>query len=306
MRRGEPLFDLGEWHVARQLHGKGLTVATHGAHAHADAVNGNRAGRPVEDLVALGHALPFLAALAVAKILVDPGQQAAGERMAEVADRKLCATEGLGHRAVDVSDGAGRVVEQVADRGVRRAHLRDELTHLLRAGARSRLIGHRAHPFDQPRPEETRQRHEHQADGAVAADEITAALRQAAIDDVPIHGVEHHDRIVGHPERGGCIDPVAAPAGPAKLRVNLARVVAALAGDEHVAGGQFVEVPGVLQPGRPMADVGCGRSDLRGREEDGVDDGEVALGAHPLEQHRTHHAAPSDEPHAWCAPARVH
>ena len=44
--------------------------------------------------------------------------------------------------------------------------------------------------------------------------------------------------------------------------------------------------------------VGPRRADLRGGEENRLDVGEVVLGAHALEEHRSHHAPPSDDAYA--------
>ena len=97
LRRGQHALDLVERHVARQLDGERLAVAAHRADAHADAVDRDRAIVAAEDLVGLGLRLPLLAALAVAEVLVDPGQQAAGERHAEVLRRQRVAAQRLGH-----------------------------------------------------------------------------------------------------------------------------------------------------------------------------------------------------------------
>jgi hypothetical protein len=94
-----------------------------------------------QDLVGLGHALPLFFGLAVAgRSLVDPGDQAAGQRHAEVRSRT--SSRWCGHLAVDLEDGALGVVQQRLDGGVQRAHAAQQLAHVLRAAARGRLVGH--------------------------------------------------------------------------------------------------------------------------------------------------------------------
>ena len=99
---------------------------------------------PAEDLVGLGAALPFLAALPVAQVLVDPGDQAACERRAEMR-----LSESRGERSSSVTT---RSMSRIALAGSRsndpaaactRTHLLDEFAHVLRAGAGRRLVGHR-------------------------------------------------------------------------------------------------------------------------------------------------------------------
>ena len=68
-------------------------------------------------------------------------------------------------------------------RAVHHTHLRHELAHVLGARAGCRLVCHRADPFDEPRAEQAGHRHQHQADGAVAADEIGDARVERLVDD---------------------------------------------------------------------------------------------------------------------------
>ena len=114
---GEQAFDFGERHVLGQLDRQRLAVAAHRADADADAIDGNRlvAGE-AENLVRLGLALPFFLALAVAEVLVDPGNQAAGERHAEMLGGIGGAAERLGHAAVDFENGRRRIGELLAAR----------------------------------------------------------------------------------------------------------------------------------------------------------------------------------------------
>jgi hypothetical protein len=131
---------------------------------------------------------------------------------------------------VDVEDRAGRVGQLIGDRSVGRAHLLDQFTHVLRAGTGGRLIGHGAHPLDQAGFEQTAQAHQHQADGAVAADVVLGARVQLLVDDLAVDRVEDDDRVILHAQAGSGVDPVTLPAGFAQLREDFAGVVAALAG----------------------------------------------------------------------------
>ena len=249
-----------------------------------------------ENLVALGHRLPFFLALAVAEILGDPGQQAPGERVpAEFAGRQIGRAQRGGDAAIDLEDRRGRVGERRRDGAMQVTHLRDHLAHVPGAGARGGLVGHRRDPLDEAGAEEAGHRHQHQAHRAVGADVVLEARGQRAIDDVAVDRVEDEDRVVLHPQRRRGVDPVAVPARFAQLRVDLRGVVAALAGDQDVARRQRGEVFGVLDGGRALAHGRAFGARLRRGEEHGIDQVEVALLAHALHQHRPHHAAPTDE-----------
>ena len=110
-------FDIGDRYVFVQLDGQRLAVAAHGADAHADAIDRDRALEATEDLVGLGLGLPLFAALAVRQFLVDPRDQAAGQRYAEVFGRVRVAADGFGHTAVDVEDRAGRIGQLIGNSG---------------------------------------------------------------------------------------------------------------------------------------------------------------------------------------------
>jgi hypothetical protein len=87
----------------------------------------------------------------------------------------------LGHRAVDLEDGAGRIVELVLHRGVIAPICWISSRMLLRAGAGGRLIGHGGHPLDQvPCLEQAAERHQHQRHRAVAADVVLDAAAEPA------------------------------------------------------------------------------------------------------------------------------
>ena len=112
MRLGKHALDLIERQRPTQLDGERLAVAAHGTHAHAHAVDRDLCTIAAEDLVRLDLRLPFLAALAIPKVLVDPGQQARRERVAELRLRQRGRAQRVGHRTVDVEHGARRVLEQ--------------------------------------------------------------------------------------------------------------------------------------------------------------------------------------------------
>ncbi len=144
-------LDVGERHVLLQLDRQRLAVAAHRADAHAETVDRDSAcaDRPKPapwPRILLVSAMPFHSSLrhAVAEVLVDPGDQAAAQRHAEV--RRLLGATG---RAASASTWRSisriarlRIVEQRRDRGVERAVLRQQLAHVLRAAAGRGLVGH--------------------------------------------------------------------------------------------------------------------------------------------------------------------
>src|SRR6185295_18118290 len=76
-------LDLRDHHPSLQLDRDSLAVAAHRADAYAESVDGHRRRRQAEDLVALRARLEFFAAVAIAKVAIDPGEQAPCERVAE-------------------------------------------------------------------------------------------------------------------------------------------------------------------------------------------------------------------------------
>ena len=76
------------------------------------------------------------------------------------------------------------IVQQLLRRAMQVAHLREQLAHVLRARARGRLVGHCGDPFDESGLEQAVHAHQHQADRAIAADEILYALAERSIDDI--------------------------------------------------------------------------------------------------------------------------
>ncbi|CAI8951007.1 hypothetical protein EMIT0215P_60197 [Pseudomonas serboccidentalis] len=292
-------FDVGDWHVFVQFDGQRLAVATHGADAHADAVDRDRALEAAEDLVGLGLGLPLFAALAVRQFLVDPRDQAAGQRYAEVFGRVCVAAHGFGNTTVDVEDRAGRIGQLIGNCRVGRAHLLDQFTHVLRAGTGGRLIRHGAHPLDQTGFEQAAQAHQHQADGAVAADVVLGARVQLLVDDLAVDRIENDHRVIVHPQAGGRVDPVTLPAGFAQLREHFAGVVAALAGQDHVEGFQLFNAVSVLERSNVLAHGRALATDIGSGEKHRLDKIEILLFQHPLHEHGTDHAAPTDQTYTF-------
>ena len=124
-------------------------MAAHGANAHADAIHGNGVGAAAENLVGFRMTLPLFLALAIAEILVDPGNETAGERHAEVLGGETAFAQNACHLAVDVENRRLGIVEQTLGRHVRLTHLHQQLAHVLRTGAGRGLVGHGRHPFDE-------------------------------------------------------------------------------------------------------------------------------------------------------------
>src|SRR5690606_25979354 len=225
--------------------------------------------------------------------------QAAGQRHAEIVDREAFATHGLGNLTVDVEDGTGRIGQIVSNGAMERAHLLDQLTHVLRAGTGSRLVGHGAHPLDQTGLVQTAQGHQHQADGAVAADVVLGAGVQRLIDHLAVDRVQHDYRVIGHAQAGGRVDPVAVPAGFAQLGEDFVGVVAALAGQDHVEALELVDAVGILQRSDVLANRRALAADIGSGEEHRLDQVEVTLFQHALHEHGTDHTAPTDQTYTF-------
>ena len=287
------LFDGRQRQILAQLDGQCLTVAAHGAHPNADALDRNVVfRRATQHLVQLGVALPLLARHAVAQVLVDPGQQAACQGEAELLGGEIRRTHGLSHRTVDVQDVASRIRQLGCHRCVDCAHLTDQLPHVLCTTARGGLIGHCRDPLDLIRLQQTAESHHHQANRAVTANEIPITGLYGRINDMAVDRIQHDHGLFVHPQRRRCIDPEAFPAGCAQLRMDIQRVVAALAGDDSIKRGQGLDVVGIAQ--RRIAH-GRLATRVRRAEEHRIEQIEVLLGAHPVHQDRTHHATPAHQ-----------
>ena len=126
---------------------------------------------------------------------------------------------------------------------MRAPHLRDQLAHV-RAAAGGRLVGHRGDPLDQTGAKQAGGGHQHQADGAVAADEALDPVGQRLVDDRAIRRVEHDRGVVGHAQRGSGIDPVAGPPTLAESRVDL--VVYHTRTEMRSRAGEPPEIVGIL------------------------------------------------------------
>ena len=173
------------------------------------------------------------------------------------------------------------------------AHAFEQFAHVFRARAGGRLVGHAGNPFDEVVGKEAAERHQHEGNGAVAADEVFFAVADGLVDDAAVHRVEDDDGAVVHAQGGGGINPVAVPAARAQLRVDGLAVVTALAGDDDVHRRERVQVVGVLQ-GFAAAREGRRRfTRLRGGKEGGFNLGEVFFFLHAPDEDGADHAAPA-------------
>jgi len=291
----DQVFDISNRHILVQLDGQCLAVATHRTDTHANAVHRNRVLEATQDLVGFSLRLPFFAALTVWQLFIDPRDQAASQWHAEVLGRVRIAAHGLRNTTVNVEDGAGRISQLICDRSMGRAHLLDQLTHVLRAGARGRLVGHGTHPFHQTRFEQAAQAHQHQADGAVAADVVLGARIQLLVDHLTVDRVQNNDRVILHPQARSRIDPVTLPTRLTQLGEHLGGVVAALAGQNHIEGFQLFNVVSILERGNLFAHGRTLSTDIGGSKKHGLNKIEILLFQHPLHEYGTNHTAPTDQ-----------
>ena len=121
--------------------------------------------------------------------------------MPELLNRKILAAHGTGHVPVDIENCAGWIAQQIAGAGVDGSHLLDQLAHVLGPGSGCRLVGHGRGPLHQIRAEQSAQRHQHQADRAVAANIILAPVSHGLVNHVAIDRVQHNHRILLHAQR---------------------------------------------------------------------------------------------------------
>ena len=199
------------------------------------------------------------------------------------------------HFPVDLQNRALRIVEQGFHFRIERAILGEQLAHVLRAAAGSRLVGLRAHPFHQPGLVERAHAHQHARDRAVAADPVVAALGEAVFDDRHVDGIKNDHGIARHAQRGGSVDPVAVPARCAQFGEDFSGVVAALGGDDDVALFQRINVKRALECFFVLGLSGGSAACVGGGEKDGFDHVEVFFGDHAIDQDRADHAAPAHE-----------
>src|SRR5690606_32598247 len=81
-------LDIRQRYVPVQLDGQRLAMAAHRTNPHTGAIDWNWSRGTPQDLVGFRLAFPFFTALAIIQLLVDPGDQAARQRHAEVVDRE--------------------------------------------------------------------------------------------------------------------------------------------------------------------------------------------------------------------------
>src|SRR5258708_6924478 len=168
-----------------------------------------------------------------------------------------------------------------------------ELAHVLSPGAGRGLIGHRGNPFPESGLEQAMHAHQHETHCASAPYEIPASLRQRCVNDVAIHRIEDDHDILLHAQSGRRVYPIAIPPSGAQLRMNIAGVIAPLAGDDDLHLLQFLEAVCILERGNILADGWARSADLRRAEEHRIDMVEIPLLLHALHQHRSDHAAPT-------------
>src|SRR5690606_36943245 len=109
----------------------------------------------------------------------------------------------------------------------------------------------------------------------------------------------HDDRVIGHAQAGGRVDPVAVPAGFAQLGEDFVGVVATLAGQDHIEALQLVDAVGILQRSDVLANRRALAADVGGGEEHRLDQVEVTLFQHALHEHGTDHTAPTDQTYTF-------
>ncbi len=292
---GQQCLDIRQRHIFVQLDGQRLAVAAHGTDTHADTIDRDRTTAAADDLVGLSLRLPLFTALTVSQLLVDPRDQAAGQRYAEVVNREGVATQGLGNSAVDVQNGTGRVRQLVGHGGVDRAHLADQLAHVLGTGTTGCLIGHGAHPLDETLLKQPTQPHQHQADGAVTAHVGFDTITQRLIDITTVDRVQHDDGLIFHAQRGRSIDPVTFPALGTQLGVHLAGVITALTGNDDVHRLECFKVKSVLERRNVLTNIRTLATYVGGGKKHRIDIGKIILVAHALHQHRADHATPTNQ-----------
>ncbi len=269
-------------------------MATHCADAHANAVDRDRVSFAAENLVAFRLAFPLFAALAVAEILVDPRQQAARKRKAELLSWQRLVPQRRAHRPVQLEDRGGRILKGRSRGLMHESDLLYQLAHMLGTRAGGSLIGHRGHPFDEVRLQQTVHAHEHQAYGAVSPDVIAHASGKRILDHVHVDRIQDDDRVVPHAKSGCGVYPVAFPPRGTQPGEHLVGIVAALARDDDVHGRELSHALRVLERCRFLSDERPELAHSGSREKYRLHQCEVAIGVHALHQHRSNHSAPTD------------
>ena len=127
--------------------------------------------------------------------------------------------------------------------------------------------------------------------------EANKILGQGIFDDRQVDRVQDDDRIVFHAQGGGCVNPVAVPTCRAQLREHLGGVVAALGREDDVALFQRVDVKSVFERGFVFGLSRGLAASIGRREKHRLNQAKVTLCLHAVDQHRTDHAAPADQPY---------
>ena len=104
--------------------------------------------------------------------------------MLEVLDGEAAVALRLRDGAIESKRRGRRVGEERRSDPSEGRHLRDELAHVVGAGAGGGLVRHAREPLDVAGLEETGEGHEHQAHGAVRASERPDAAREPVVDHV--------------------------------------------------------------------------------------------------------------------------
>ena len=272
-------------------------MTTHGAHPNTQAIDGHRArgskGWVAQNLVGLGTALPLLLGLSVIHRHIDPWNEASRQgHTPEIGDRQARAAQGLRDLAIDLQNGTLGVCKLLGHAVAQGTHLLEQLTHVLCARARGRLVAHDRHPVHEPGAKQPAHGHEHEAHRAVATDPGACTLVECCIDDRTIHRIEDEHRVVLHAQGRGRIDPVARPAHGTQPGVDVVGVVAALTADDDLLCRKRLQVVGRCKHTRAAAHHGGLATCIGGGKEGGLHVIEIALLLHALHEHGAHHAPP--------------
>ena len=179
---------------------------------------------------------------------------------------------------------------------------------MARAAAGRGLVGRHGDPLHQILSEQAAEGHQHQADGAVAANKSFYAVVQAIGDHALVHRVENDDGIIFHAQRRGRVNPVALPAAFTQLWIDFVGIIAALAGHNNVECLQRFQIVSILQRPCGTTKGRCSLAELGSGEEDRADSVEIALFNHALHEYRADHTAPADKTnvfHSICFLQRV-
>ena len=115
------------------------------------------------------------------------------------------------------------------------------------------------------------------------------------MDDGQVDRVQDDDRIRGHAQGRGRVDPVALPTRSAQFGKHLGGVVTALGRDDDVATLERGNIKRVLQPGFVFGLRGRLATRVGGGKKYRLNHVKIAFGDHPVDQHRADHAAPAHQ-----------